>query len=364
MKISGGTVTATGTGNANGIGWGDSGFATNITIDGPTVVVKAQSGNNTASVVPALPPNTSLQQGIVYTAPGNTGVWTGSLYGNVELNQDLYIPSNLTVPVGQILAVASGVQVTLSEATGAKYTIEGEMQNKGTLSLPTDIVFANNGKLTTLLAYDAQGGSFDDVSDSYQVYQDESGTGKKYQNLPQPVTNATFGGWFTETAGRGEEITSTSDVQLNLHQVYADMVYTVAFDSQGGSSVAPVTDVIYDATIAEPSTEPTKAGYTFDGWYKEAACTNKWDFAKDSVQGDTTLYAGWIADGPTPPDPGPGPEPTPTPEPTPATDGSDILPVTGDTTQSVGLFVLAAAVTGIVLALLGGFYTLAQKRDA
>ncbi len=29
------------------------------------------------------------------------------------------------------------------------------------------------------------------------------------------------------------------------------------------------------------------------GWYKDAAATQKWDFATDKPSGDITLYAGW-----------------------------------------------------------------------
>ena len=32
-----------------------------------------------------------------------------------------------------------------------------------------------------------------------------------------------------------------------------------------------------------------------NGWYKEAACTNKWNFAVDIVKAEITLYAGWTA---------------------------------------------------------------------
>ncbi len=33
--------------------------------------------------------------------------------------------------------------------------------------------------------------------------------------------------------------------------------------------------------------------YTFDGWYKDSACTTAWDFAKDTIEQDTTIYGKW-----------------------------------------------------------------------
>jgi uncharacterized repeat protein (TIGR02543 family) len=68
--------------------------------------------------------------------------------------------------------------------------------------------------------------------------------------------------------------------------------YTVSFDSQGGSSVAPITNVVSGSTITKPA-DPTRANYTFGGWYKEAACTNAWNFITDTVTGSITLYAKW-----------------------------------------------------------------------
>lgn len=58
---------------------------------------------------------------------------------------------------------------------------------------------------------------------------------------------------------------------------------------------------IYDK-IAKP-TDPSATGYTFGGWYKEAACTNDWNFDVDTVQGDTVLYAKWTKAGDTTPTP-------------------------------------------------------------
>ena len=39
---------------------------------------------------------------------------------------------------------------------------------------------------------------------------------------------------------------------------------------------------------------PQAEGYTFGGWYKEAGCTNAWDF-DEAVTSDVTLYAKWTA---------------------------------------------------------------------
>ncbi len=67
--------------------------------------------------------------------------------------------------------------------------------------------------------------------------------------------------------------------------------YTVTFNSQEGSAVS-AQKVKEGEKVKEP-TAPTREGYTFKGWYKEASCTNAWNFGSDTVSGAVTLYAKW-----------------------------------------------------------------------
>ena len=72
--------------------------------------------------------------------------------------------------------------------------------------------------------------------------------------------------------------------------------YTVTFNSQGGSAVTAQT-VVNGGKVTKPA-DPARSGYSFGGWFKEATCTNKWNFDTDTVIGDITLYAKWTADTP------------------------------------------------------------------
>ena len=47
-----------------------------------------------------------------------------------------------------------------------------------------------------------------------------------------------------------------------------------------------------DTLKEEDAPTPTKEGCTFLGWYKDSACTEKWNFS-DAVTQDMALYAGW-----------------------------------------------------------------------
>ena len=68
--------------------------------------------------------------------------------------------------------------------------------------------------------------------------------------------------------------------------------YNVAFNSNGGSAVATISDIVSESTITKPN-DPTKSGFVFDGWYKEAELTNEWNFETDIVTSNITLYAKW-----------------------------------------------------------------------
>ncbi len=74
-------------------------------------------------------------------------------------------------------------------------------------------------------------------------------------------------------------------------------IFTVTFDSQGGSEVAnaSVTELEegMGALVAKPTPDPTKKDATFLGWYKETEGTTAWNFASDLVKANITLFAKW-----------------------------------------------------------------------
>ena len=72
--------------------------------------------------------------------------------------------------------------------------------------------------------------------------------------------------------------------------------FTVTFDANGKDAELPASQRVKQGHPAiEPSAKPRCAGFTFVGWYRDAACTQAWDFAKDVVTADMTLYAKWSA---------------------------------------------------------------------
>lgn len=89
--------------------------------------------------------------------------------------------------------------------------------------------------------------------------------------------------------------------------------YTVTFDANGKDVELPVSQRVKQGHLAiEPSVQLTYAGYTFAGWYKDADCTQAWDFSKDVVTADMTLYAKWTKNESLAPSPVPSSRPVST----------------------------------------------------
>lgn len=73
-------------------------------------------------------------------------------------------------------------------------------------------------------------------------------------------TGYTFKGWSENIPTVFPESDKTITAQWQINQ------YTITFDTDGGSVVSPIT-LDYNATVTPP-TNPTKTGYTFQGWDK------------------------------------------------------------------------------------------------
>lgn len=105
-----------------------------------------------------------------------------------------------------------------------------------------------------------------------------------------------FTGWNTKNDGSGTHFRADTVIfmgagDLTLFALWTVNQYKVTFDCQRGSIVDSQM-VNYNDTVITPAA-PSKIGFTFKGWYKEAACTTAWVFATDRVAESVTLYAKW-----------------------------------------------------------------------
>jgi uncharacterized repeat protein (TIGR02543 family) len=138
--------------------------------------------------------------------------------------------------------------------------------------------------------FEANGGN--PVPDSQNIAHD----GKVV--MPPAMTNSGygFGGWYKDADFVNVWNFTADNVTGNI-TLYAKWdlnFYTVDFNANGGNPVPPQQNITYGGKVTIPSAM-NKTGYSFGGWYKEAACTNEWNFYTDSITGNITLYAKWNA---------------------------------------------------------------------
>ena len=124
--------------------------------------------------------------------------------------------------------------------------------------------------------------------------------GENYSNGTIKRDGYDFDGWYTTKAGAvkvndGTIIDTDSDVTLyakwipGSYKLYLDLNYV-------GGSVSEVKVTNGDAYLL---TNPTRAGYTFDGWYTEKIAGEKITSGMIvNIIKDTTLFARWIDNDP------------------------------------------------------------------
>lgn len=119
-------------------------------------------------------------------------------------------------------------------------------------------------------------------------------------------TGYTFSGWYTTAACTQGTAFSFGYTPINANtSLYAKWIssgttkYTVVLNLNGGTLngyTGSPTCMLDPMTLVSSIPSPTKAGYVFSGWYKDAACT----IPADKITENTTLYAKWN-DGSTDP---------------------------------------------------------------
>ena len=105
-----------------------------------------------------------------------------------------------------------------------------------------------------------------------------------------------FYGWTTEddpSPVKMPKIEKGTIGDLTFTAVFETPKYTLTFNTMGGSTIDPVT-VEMGAAITEPET-PTKRNCEFTGWYKDADCTEAFEFTVMPDE-NITIYAGWYSD--------------------------------------------------------------------
>ncbi|RIX59622.1 hypothetical protein D3P08_05665 [Paenibacillus nanensis] len=130
------------------------------------------------------------------------------------------------------------------------------------------------------------------------------------EKATRPATDPTRSGylfdgkWYTDSAFTQEfnfdtpVVNTLGDDHIYALTLYAGWIeleadkFLVDFNSQGGSKVMSIPNVAGGSKITEPE-PPVRSGYTFEGWYKDSAYHEAWNFDTDTVTATTTLFAKW-----------------------------------------------------------------------
>ena len=67
---------------------------------------------------------------------------------------------------------------------------------------------------------------------------------------------------------------------------------TVRFET--GSDNKPEDQKVKKGGHVNRPEQPVRQGRAFAGWYRDEACTQRWDFENDTVEDNMTLYAKWL----------------------------------------------------------------------
>ena len=150
---------------------------------------------------------------------------------------------------------------------------------------------------------DANGGTFDASGSTVAQDTMQVTYGGNFEQIPIPrYKGYFFRGWYDEQWGGrqyGDEdgrgtYTYDKTEDCTLYALWEEApLCTVTFNPNGGTLTGAETcQEKQNERIQRPYEEPIREGYYFRGWYKDADCTQMWDF-DDPIPGNMTLYAGW-----------------------------------------------------------------------
>ena len=181
------------------------------------------------------------------------------------------LPANQPKKYGESGTVESNPNVAGYSFSGWA-TTDVEVREDGTFTMPAkDVVFKGSWTINQYtITFDTQGGStINPITQNY---------GTDVTAPADPTKEGyTFAGWDKEIPSTmpAEDMTITASWTVNQ--------YTITFDTQGGSTIDPITQN-YGTDVTAPA-NPTKEGYTFAGWDREIPTTMPAE--------DITITASW-----------------------------------------------------------------------
>ncbi len=217
--------------------------------------------------------------------------------GTVAEGETAILPDGTTV-------TNDGETITITDDSGKITTIQPApdsgvvIDDSGSIQAPADSTVITDGTTVTIGIGDKgagvgpdggitlPGGGSATIGDSTTITAPDTG-GTVTVDEDGSITLP--GGSTVESGGE----TVTLPPEGGILTPDGDLTYgvTVTFDSQGGTAVPAQENIPVGETATEPA-RPSRGDYTFNGWYTDPDCTQRWDFSWP-VEEDMTLYAGW-----------------------------------------------------------------------
>ena len=140
-------------------------------------------------------------------------------------------------------------------------------------------------------------------------------SGSKAQKPADPTRSGyTFDGWFDNANGTGTAFDFNTAITANktLYAKWTQQTFTVTFNLNYTGAPAATTQQVASGGSVQKPTDPSRTGYTFNGWFRAASGGTAVTFPL-TITAATTLYAQWTQQGtdPSPTDPSPSVTPTP-----------------------------------------------------
>ena len=212
-------------------------------------------------------------------------------------------PSNQTKKQGESLTISTAKPTktgytftswnTKKDGTGTKYDIGASYTTDSDVTLYAQY---KENTITYTVKYDANGGT---GAPSNQ-------TKTKGKELVLSTTVPTkegykFVNWNTKKDGTGTSYNAgskyTTEASVTLYAQYEkelneeETKYTITFYTNDGTTEKSTKVVNKGDKVVKPE-DPTREGYTFDGWYDKKENGKEYDFTKE-VTSDISLYAYW-----------------------------------------------------------------------
>ena len=210
------------------------------------------------------------------TAIGGTEMGNKEYWAKWEINQYTITVKPENGKADITITQDYGTPITAPTLTREGYTFKGwDKEIPETMPADNITVKAQWEINQYTIAFDTNGGS--EIAPITQDY------GTEITAPDNPTRKGyTFKGWDREIPKTMPAENMTVKAQWEINQ------YTIAFDTNGGSEIAPITQD-YGTAITAPA-DPTRKGYTFKGWDKEIPETMPADNITVKAQWEINQY--------------------------------------------------------------------------